>query len=137
MARRDFTNAMSKRRRSDESWLRSSATASPENYYQYFYDPHDEVSFNAELSRRVTEQYRHSPATFAKCAAEKFVSFWFAGKTKTSTLLNVAVQLPYLVLGLVGLALGFRRADPALLACLLLFVVYSEAVYADPCPGPL
>ncbi|MGA8706163.1 MAG: glycosyltransferase family 39 protein [Steroidobacteraceae bacterium] len=100
------------------------------DYYQYFYDPHDEVSFNAELSRRVTEQYRHSPATFAKCAAENLVSFWFAGKTKTSTLLNVAVQLPYLVLGLVGLALGFRRADPALLACLLLFVVYSEAVYA-------
>ncbi len=100
------------------------------DYYQYFYDPRDEVSFNAELSRRVTEQYRHSPAIFAKCAAENLVSFWFAGKTRTSTLLNVCLQVPYLALGLVGLALGFRQADHAVLASLLLFVVYTVAVYA-------
>lgn len=100
------------------------------DYYQYFYDPRDEVSFNAELSHRVTEQYLHSPAIFAKCAAENLVSFWFAGKTSTSTMLNVCIQLPYLALALVGIILGFRQADGALLACLLLFVVYTIAVYA-------
>lgn len=100
------------------------------DYYLYFYDPHDEVSFNSELSRRVTQQYLHSPAIFAKCAAENLVSFWFAGKTGTSTLLNTCIQLPYLLLALAGLAVGFRQADGALLACLLLFVVYTVAVYA-------
>lgn len=100
------------------------------DYYQYFYDPHDEVNFNSELSRQVKAQYLRSPQVFAKCATENLVSFWFAGKTATSTALNVCVQLPYLLLGIAGLVLGFRQADRAVAACLLLFVIYSEAVYA-------
>jgi 4-amino-4-deoxy-L-arabinose transferase-like glycosyltransferase len=100
------------------------------DYYQFFYDPRDEVAFNGELSRQVSEQYLHSPATFAKCASENLVNFWFAGKTSTSTMLNVCIQVPYLALAGLGIFLGFRQADRATLACLLLFVVYTVAVYA-------
>jgi Dolichyl-phosphate-mannose-protein mannosyltransferase len=99
-------------------------------YYQYFYDPHDEVTFSDTLGAAVIRQYVQSPSIFFKCTAENVFNFWFQGKNRTSTLGNMAVQSFYLILAGVGLFLGYRKMDKPTLALLLLFVGYTMAVYA-------
>jgi len=98
-------------------------------YYQLFYDPHDELRFSRFLSGWVLAQYTHSPALFARCAAENAFNFWFRGKDRAVTLANIAVQLPYLILGVLGLVLAARTADARVLGPLVLFLAYSFAIY--------
>jgi Dolichyl-phosphate-mannose-protein mannosyltransferase len=100
-----------------------------ESYYPFFYDPRDEVEFNSLLSRNTVHEYVESPTMFARCAAENLFNFWFTGRTRISTLVNLAVQVPYLLLALAGLAICYRKADQATLACLLLFIIYTVGVY--------
>jgi 4-amino-4-deoxy-L-arabinose transferase-like glycosyltransferase len=97
-------------------------------YYQIFYDPRDELAFNRYLSHWVIAQYASSPALFAKCATQNVFNFWFRGKDRTSTLANIAVQLPYLLLGLIGI-FATRLAEPAVRGTLLLFLGYAFAIY--------
>jgi len=99
-------------------------------YQQFFYDARDEVEFNSSLGDEVTRAYLRSPATFVKCASENLFNFWFAGKYPAATRLNICVQLPYLILALLGIVMGYRTADRSARAMLLLFVVYTVAVYA-------
>jgi competence protein ComGC len=101
-----------------------------EGYYQFFFDPHDEVKFNRELNQQVVQQYVHSPATFAKCASENVFNFWFTGKNTKATLINMVIQLPYMLLALVGVFMVYRSADRTLLGPMVLFIGYSVAVYA-------
>lgn len=100
------------------------------DYYQFFYDPHDEVSFNKLLTQRVWHAYAQSPVTFARCTAENLFNFWFTGKNRTATIANICVQLPYLALALTGLSIAYKSADRELLRIVLLFVGYTVAVYA-------
>ena len=100
------------------------------DYYQFFYDPKDELTFNHALGQQVIHEYLQSPALFAKCAGENVFNFWFAGKNRLVTIANLCIQLPYLLLALVGVALDFRRMDRPALILLLLFVAYTMAVYA-------
>jgi Dolichyl-phosphate-mannose-protein mannosyltransferase len=99
-------------------------------YYQFFYDPRDEVRFNSQLNHAVIQQYLRSPGTFAQCAAENVFNFWFTGKNLKATAMNMCVQLPYIVLAVLGLGRALRTADRALLGPFVLFIFYSVAVYA-------
>jgi 4-amino-4-deoxy-L-arabinose transferase-like glycosyltransferase len=99
------------------------------DYYQLFYDPHDEVKFNSFLGAQVVQQYMHSPATFVKCASENVFNFWFQGKNRSTTMANIAVQSFYLILALAGIFLGFREMHKPTLWLMLLFVLYTMAVY--------
>ena len=99
------------------------------DYYQFFYDPRDELKFNSSLGRQVVQDYVQSPAMFAKCAANNVFNFWFAGKNRAVTVANVCVQLPYILLALWGIALGVGRLDRSAVSLLLLFVAYTVAVY--------
>jgi 4-amino-4-deoxy-L-arabinose transferase-like glycosyltransferase len=99
-------------------------------YYQMFYDPQDEIKFNDSLARQVVQHYRDSPALFARCTTKNLLNFWFAGKTPRSTLVNVCVQLPFMLLALAGVFIEWRRLDRVTLAMLLLFVFYTMCVYA-------
>lgn len=101
-----------------------------DGYYQFFFDPRDEVKFNSELNQQVVRQYIDSPGTFVKCASENVFNFWFTGKNTTATLVNICIQLPYMLLALLGLVQGYRAADRALLGPIILFIAYSVAVYA-------
>jgi len=100
------------------------------DYYQFFYDPKDELKFSHALGQQVVHEYLQSPALFAKCASENLFNFWFAGKNRAVTIANLCIQLPYLLLALLGVALDFRRMDRPALILLLLFVAYTVAVYA-------
>jgi 4-amino-4-deoxy-L-arabinose transferase-like glycosyltransferase len=100
------------------------------DYYQFFYDPKDELKFSNALAQQVVQDYSRSPALFAKCASENVFNFWFAGKSRAVTIANLCIQLPYLLLALWGITLEFRRMDRSALTLLLLFVGYTMAVYA-------
>jgi hypothetical protein len=99
------------------------------DYYQLFYDPHDEVKFNSFLGAQVVQQYIQSPATFVKCASENVFNFWFQGKNRSTTMANIAIQSSYLILALAGIFLGFKEIHKPTLWLLLLFVAYTMAVY--------
>jgi 4-amino-4-deoxy-L-arabinose transferase-like glycosyltransferase len=99
-------------------------------YYQFFYDPKDELKFSNALAQQVVHDYSRSPALFAKCTSENVLKFWFAGKTRAVTIANLCIQLPYLLLALWGVTLEFRRMDRSALTLLLLFVAYTVTVYA-------
>jgi hypothetical protein len=98
-------------------------------YYQYFFDTKDEVKFNSSLAGQVVSDYIHSPSRFVRCAADNVFNFWFQGKNRTATLANIAIQLPYMVLAMLGIWMGFKQIDKPALALLLLFVAYTMGVY--------
>jgi len=98
-------------------------------YYQYFYDPKDEVTFNNLLASQVVDQYVHSPSLFVKCASENAFNFWFRGKNEAVTIANICIQLPYMLLAVAGLLYGFRQMDRPTLGLLLLFMLYTVGVY--------
>jgi 4-amino-4-deoxy-L-arabinose transferase-like glycosyltransferase len=100
------------------------------DYYLYFYDPKDEVRFNALLKQQVVDTYKQSPALLLKCASENVANFWFRGRTTFATIGITLVQVPWLVLAFLGLVMGFRRSERATLVSILLFVVYLVAVCA-------
>jgi 4-amino-4-deoxy-L-arabinose transferase-like glycosyltransferase len=99
------------------------------DYYQFFYDPRDELTFSSALGRQVVQDYAHSPGLFVKCASQHLFDFWFAGKSPGVTLVNLCTQLPYLLLAIAGIVLEFRRIDRLTLILASLFVAYSLAVY--------
>ena len=100
-------------------------------YYQLFYTPQDEVAFNQALLSGVSTEYRSHPELLARCAAKNlFFNFWFLGKTRQSTLLNVAVQVPLLGLSLAGVVILWKRGVLPKTAIVLLYILYIPAVEA-------
>ena len=97
-------------------------------YYQFFYDPRDEVAFNSGLSHDVMRSYLHSPALLLRCGSENLLNFWFRSEDSSATLGAVLVQVPYLILAAIGLLMGWTRAERSTLVILLLFMGYSIAV---------
>ncbi len=101
-----------------------------DDYYQYFYSSADEVAFNKSLWRRVVNEYREEPSLFIKCTTANLVNFWFAGKSWRVTWINVIVQLPYLVLAIMGAFFVIRRGRGASILPLILLLVYVVSVHA-------
>ena len=100
-------------------------------YYQLFYTPQDEVAFNQALLSHVSAEYRSHPELVARCAAKNlFFNFWFLGKTRQTTLLNLAVQAPLLALALAGVAVLWKRGLLRKLDIVLLYILYIPAVHA-------
>jgi hypothetical protein len=102
----------------------------PGGYYQLFYSSNHELEFSSYLLKRVVHEYQESPGLFARCTASNLLNIWFAGKTWRSTGINVIVQLPFLVLAVIGAVLTARDGRSAVIAPLVLFLVYYVAVYA-------
>jgi hypothetical protein len=99
------------------------------NYFQFFYDPKDEVKFNDSLASQVVAEYAHSPTVFVECAAENVYNFWFRGKTTAVTVVNMCIQLPYMIFAFAGIMLGFRRMERTAWGLFVLFILYTMAVY--------
>ena len=74
----------------------------PGAYYQAFYSTDDELKFSSILLRNVINNYRESPRLYCKVIGYNLFNLWFAGKTRQTTLLNIIVQTPYLILALLG-----------------------------------
>jgi hypothetical protein len=100
-----------------------------DGYYQSFYASGDELKFSNYLLNRVIGRYKQSPMMFARCVRSNLFNLWFAGKTWTSTSMNLVVQLPYLILAVMGTMLSVRNKRFKLVAPLALLIVYYVAVY--------
>ena len=99
-----------------------------EGYYQYFYSSADELKFSNYLLERVAGDYRRSPGLFLRVILTNIVYFWVGGKTGNSTRMNFAVQLPLLVLGVMGILLSVRSGQLKIIAPMMLLIAYSIAV---------
>ncbi len=86
------------------------------NYYQFFYDTKHEVEFSKIMAGQVIQKYVDNPALFARCVTTNVANFWFAGKNITALMLNVGLQLPYLILAFAGVVLLWHRSKYALIA---------------------
>jgi 4-amino-4-deoxy-L-arabinose transferase-like glycosyltransferase len=99
-------------------------------YYQLFYSPQDEITFNKGLMREAGKEYREHPALLAECAGENLLKFWFLGKTWQVTGLNIIVQLPLLALACMGVYRLRKRGELRNVGILLLFVLYVVCLHA-------
>jgi hypothetical protein len=101
------------------------------DYYQLFYTPLDEVTFNQTLLKRVSVEYRNHPDVLARCAAKNaLLNFWFLGKRPQSTMLNAIVQAPLLGLALAGVVILARRGLLSKIGLVLLYIFYIPAIQA-------
>ena len=98
-------------------------------YYQYFYAPENELEFNQLLLSRVKTNYRENPLLLAKCPAVNVFNFWFAGKTRRVTMVNVLFQLPFMIVAASGAWLMWRRGETRRMAIVLLFIGYLFALH--------
>jgi 4-amino-4-deoxy-L-arabinose transferase-like glycosyltransferase len=99
------------------------------DYYQLFYSTADEIRFSQQLLHRVIDEYRNSPSLFLRCTVSNVYHFWFAGRTQQTTLINLAVQLPYLALATAGAYLWILRGGARIVGLLLLFIIYYMGLH--------
>jgi len=99
-------------------------------YYQYFYNTGDELRFSSFLMNRVTDKYKSSPDLFVSCASSNLFDFWFAGKTNNSTKMNIALQIPYLLLAIGGFVVSWRKHQIQKVIVPIALIIYTIAVYA-------
>jgi 4-amino-4-deoxy-L-arabinose transferase-like glycosyltransferase len=100
-------------------------------YYQIFYTPQGELTFDQALLKDVSAEYRSHPEVLAGCGAKNLLfNFWFLGKTPKSVLLNVLTQAPLLALALAGVVISWKRKLLGNAAIVLLYIVYIPAAHA-------
>jgi len=99
-------------------------------YYQDFYSSNDELEFSRYLFREVMSEYQNRPLLFIECVRNNLFNFWFRGKNSAATTMNIILQLPFLFLAIVGVALSIRNTCFRLVAPLVLFIIYIVAVHA-------
>jgi hypothetical protein len=61
--------------------------------------------------------------------AYNLFNFWFAGKSRMSTVMNVVVQLPYLILAAIGIVVCVKNKQFLAIGPFVVFIVYVVAVY--------
>jgi 4-amino-4-deoxy-L-arabinose transferase-like glycosyltransferase len=98
-------------------------------YYQYFYSSDDEVKFSNDLLKGVISEYQRSPIVFIRDVGSNLFNIWFRGKTWASTRINMIVQLPYLVLAIIGTVLSVRDRQFKIIAPLVCIIIYYVAAY--------
>ena len=101
-----------------------------EGYYQCFYSSVDELRFSDYLFHRVENDYRESPKLFLRIVLTNLGYFWVGGKTEDSIDMNLAVQLPFLILAAIGIVWFARTNRLKVVAPMILLILYSEAVCA-------
>jgi 4-amino-4-deoxy-L-arabinose transferase-like glycosyltransferase len=101
-----------------------------EGYYQCFFSTGDELKFSSYLFQRVAGDYKKSPELFMKVITTNLGQFWIGGKTGDSVKMNMAVQLPLLILAGVGVVSSARNGQLRVIAPMILLIVYSMAVSA-------
>ena len=63
------------------------------------------------------------------CVRSNLFNLWFAGKTLKATITNLIVQLPFLILAVIGTVLAVRDNRLKIVAPLALLILYYVAVY--------
>jgi 4-amino-4-deoxy-L-arabinose transferase-like glycosyltransferase len=97
-------------------------TYSPK-YPFWFPSSTEEYRWDRLMSQTVAEGFRAAPAKFIRFLINNAVGFWFLGRTRSASLISLAIHLPFLVVALVGMrhARGEGRQDAWLLLGLILY----------------
>jgi hypothetical protein len=98
-------------------------------YYEDFYSTQDEINFSHYLFAKVIDEYTRSPALFIRSAWGNLFNLWFRGKTWTSTEMNLIVQIPYLLMAVIGVGVTIHRKRFATIAPIVLLLSYMTGVY--------
>ena len=98
-------------------------------YYQEFANPRDEWELNQALLQGAKAQYVKHPGLFVTCASRNAFNFWFLGKTRKVTSVNLAIQIPMLLLALHGLYLLWKRGSLSKMSIILTFALSVMAVH--------
>jgi 4-amino-4-deoxy-L-arabinose transferase-like glycosyltransferase len=80
-----------------------------DDFFQQFYDVHDELKFYNELGSRAWEDYLNHPMLLVRAIAHNSWAFWFQGRTQVATILNLFIMVPFLVLSAIGAVLIISR----------------------------
>lgn len=97
-------------------------------YYQYFYSSADEVAFSRYLFKRVVEEYTKRPLLFLKTIVCNLVNFWCAGKTWKSVAMDTVVQVPLIVLAVIGVVGCITKGRIGAVGPIALLIVYIVGV---------
>ncbi len=111
-------------RRREEMVKRLDLSHRPSGYFQYFYKAKDEVDFNQYLLSSVFDEYRSSPELLLRCSLLNVFNFWFAGRTWSSTYLNMLIQIPYLILFAIGIYFSSKGGFGKQMFPILAFAAY-------------
>jgi hypothetical protein len=76
--------------------------------FQFFYSSNDEIRFDKLLFDKVKQEYRESPSLFLKCILYNFIRFFFYG-SKKAVLLNILLDIPLLILFIMGTYVGYKK----------------------------
>jgi 4-amino-4-deoxy-L-arabinose transferase-like glycosyltransferase len=98
-------------------------------YYQVFANPRDEWELNHALFRGAEAEYAKHPGLFATCVARNTFNFWFQGKTRKVTSVNLVIQVPMLILAVSGLYLLHKRGELHRMGLMLTFVLSIFVVH--------
>jgi len=98
-------------------------------YFQYFYQATDEVRFNQYLLSSMFDEYRKSSTLLLRCSLLNVYNFWFAGRTWSSTFLNMLVQIPYLILSAIGIYFSTKAGYGKQMFPILAFAAYFFLIH--------
>jgi hypothetical protein len=100
-------------------------------YFPRFFSSQDEVEFSKLLLKNTIDYYVSHPGVFLKCTGSNLVNFWIAGRNPLASTLNAIVQVPYLLLAVIGIVWLSRTAyrDVQLLP-IMVIVVYTMILHA-------
>jgi hypothetical protein len=97
-------------------------------YYQYFYSASDELAFSHYLFAEVMDQYKSAPRLFVGTVLHNLLNFWCGGKTWRSVALDAVIQIPLILLAVIGVLLWVRSGRVEDVAPLVLLIIYILAV---------
>jgi len=102
-----------------------------DGYYQFFYASRDELEFCKLLMSKSVAFYSQNPSSFLGCTTANLLRFWVTGRDEVATRLNAVVQVPYLLLAIVGFFLALRApAAHAYVTPAAIAILYSMAVHS-------
>jgi hypothetical protein len=96
-----------------------------EDFFPQFYSPQDEVRFYRALGETAWHEYMASPSLIGRAVLHNLWSFWFEGRTRTATLLNIVIMVPFLALSIYGGIRAVRREPECwlLVAAIIAFML--------------
>jgi hypothetical protein len=94
----------------------------------FFHRVEDEIEFSRSLTASAVSKYLNNPTLAAKCAVTNIASFWFLGNSYKSSLLNLFIQIPFIIISVIGFRnLSIKQSEATHL--ILLFILYYAAIH--------
>ncbi len=97
-------------------------------FFQQFSVPSDEIKFSNYLGRRSLDTYLSSPEILIKAAVGNSLGFWVLGKSKKSTLINILLVVPFLMLTIHGVFIALRGSYSIAPMVLVVLSLYAPHV---------